>query len=101
MFAGTSVPAADHRRYDPATHAYQQPGGPMTDSPQGPEPSGAERMFGDFAPGLVHFTDEVLFAEVWERTELSVKDGSLVTVAALTTAGNTDQLVFHLDFAKQ
>src|SRR5436305_7283719 len=29
------------------------------------------------------------------------KERSLVTVAALTTMGNTDQLVFHLDFAKQ
>ena len=27
------------------------------------EPSGAEQMFGDFAPGLVHFTDDVLFGE--------------------------------------
>jgi 4-carboxymuconolactone decarboxylase len=58
-------------------------------------------MFGDFAPALVGFTDEVLFGNVWERTELSPKERSLVTVAALTTSGNTDQLVFHLDFAKQ
>src|SRR6266513_6393835 len=71
----------------------------MTDTRR--EPSGAARMFGDFAPALVGFTDDVLFGEVWERTELSAKERSLVTVAALTTSGNTDQLVFHLDFAKQ
>ena len=65
------------------------------------ESSGGEKMFGDFAPGLVHFTDDVLFGEVWKRTELSTKERSLVTVAALATLGNTDQLVFHLDFAKQ
>jgi 4-carboxymuconolactone decarboxylase len=65
------------------------------------EPSGAERMFGDFAPALVAFTDNVLFGEVWERTELSPKERSLITVAALTTSGNTDQLVFHLALAKQ
>jgi len=58
-------------------------------------------MFGDFAPALVRFTDDVLFGELWTRTELSAKDRSLVTVAALTTMGNTDQLVFHLDLAKQ
>jgi 4-carboxymuconolactone decarboxylase len=34
-------------------------------------------------------------------TELSPKERSLVTVAALTTSGNTDQLVFHLELAKQ
>ena len=73
----------------------------MTDTTEKKEPSGAERLFGDFAPALVGFTDDVLFGEVWERTELSAKERSLVTVAALTTMGNTDQLVFHLDFAKQ
>src|SRR3954451_20169238 len=70
----------------------------MTDTHR--EPSGAERMFGDFAPALVGFTDNVLFGEVWERTELSRKERSLVTVAALTAMGNTDQLRFHLGFAK-
>src|SRR3954451_11467964 len=64
------------------------------------EPSGAERLLGDFAPALVGFTDEVLFGDVWKRTELSPKERSLVTVAALTTMGNTDQLVFHLQFAR-
>jgi 4-carboxymuconolactone decarboxylase len=65
------------------------------------EPSGAQHMFGDFAPGLVGFTDDVLFGQVWARPELSPKARSLVTVAALTAMGNTDQLTFHLDFAKQ
>lgn len=65
------------------------------------EPSGAERMFGDVAPALVHFTDDVLFGEVWKRTELTPKERSLVTVAALATNGNTEQLVFHLDLAKK
>jgi len=73
----------------------------MSDATEDKEPSGAERMFGDFAPALVGFTDNVLFGEVWERTELSPKERSLVTVAALTTMGNTDQLVFHLDFARR
>jgi 4-carboxymuconolactone decarboxylase len=73
----------------------------MNDNTDEPQPSGAERMFGDFAPALVRFTDDVLFGDVWKRTDLSTKDRSLVTVAALTALGNTDQLVFHLDFAKQ
>ncbi|WP_027929121.1 carboxymuconolactone decarboxylase family protein [Amycolatopsis thermoflava] len=65
------------------------------------EPSGAEKMFGDFAPALVHFTDDVLFGEVWRRTGLTPKERSLVTVAALATNGNTEQLVFHLNLAKE
>jgi 4-carboxymuconolactone decarboxylase len=35
------------------------------------EPSGAQKMFGDFAPALVGYTDDVLFGQVWERPELS------------------------------
>jgi 4-carboxymuconolactone decarboxylase len=65
------------------------------------EPSGAEKMFGDFAPALVHFTDDVLFGEAWQRPELAPKLRSLVTVAALTTSGNTEQLVYHLGLARQ
>jgi 4-carboxymuconolactone decarboxylase len=65
------------------------------------EPSGAQQMFGDFAPGLVHFTDDVLFGEVWERPGLSAKERSLVTVACLATSGNTGQLGYHLGLAKE
>ena len=64
------------------------------------EPSGAARMFGDFAPALVGFTDDTLFGQVWTRQELSPRDRSLVTVTALATAGNTDQLTYHLGLAR-
>jgi 4-carboxymuconolactone decarboxylase len=65
------------------------------------EPSGAAKMFGDFAPALVHFTDDTLFGQAWTRPELSPRDRSLVTVAALATAGNTEQLTFHLGLARE
>ncbi|MCP2167463.1 carboxymuconolactone decarboxylase family protein [Goodfellowiella coeruleoviolacea] len=64
------------------------------------EPSGAEQMFGDFAPALVDLTDAVLFGQVWERRELSPRDRSLVTVASLVTSGSTEQLAHHLGRAK-
>lgn len=63
--------------------------------------TGGQRAFGDFAPGLVHYTDKVLFDEVWERDGLSHRDRSLVTIAALTATGKTDQLKFHFDFARK
>lgn len=69
--------------------------------PEDKQPSVPARMFGDFAPALVGFTDDVLFGQVWERKELSPRDRSLVTVASLLTSGSTDQLVFHLGLAKQ
>ncbi|BDH56508.1 carboxymuconolactone decarboxylase family protein [Tsukamurella sp. PLM1] len=63
--------------------------------------TGGKNTFGDFAPGMVHYTDRVLFDEVWERDGMSKRDRSLVTVAALTALGKTDQLKFHLGFARQ
>ena len=72
----------------------------MTDTTDN-QPSGAQQMFGDLAPALVGFTDDVLFGQVWTRPDLSPKERSPITVACLTTSGNTEQLVFHLDYARR
>ena len=61
----------------------------------------AQRAIGDFAPKLVELTDEVLFGDVWERTELAKRDRSLATVASLITSGSFEQLPNHLRLAKQ
>ncbi|MEN6559284.1 MAG: carboxymuconolactone decarboxylase family protein [Acidobacteriota bacterium] len=63
------------------------------------ERSTAETMIGDFAPKLVELTDRVLFGDVWERADLSKRDRSLITVAALVSLNRSDQLRFHLDKA--
>ena len=60
------------------------------------EPSAAEKLIGDFAPKLVDLTDRVLFGDVWERPQLSKRDRSLATVAALIAMNRPDQLRFHL-----
>jgi 4-carboxymuconolactone decarboxylase len=65
------------------------------------QPTGAQKMFGDFAPDLVHFTDDVLFGEVWPDDNLSRRDRSLITVASLLTSGSIEQLDFHIPHAKE
>lgn len=65
------------------------------------QPSIAQQLIGDFAPKLAELTDDVLFGDVWERSELSPRDRSLVTVAALIANGNTEQLASHLGRARQ
>lgn len=50
----------------------------------------------DVAPGLGHFTDDVLFGEVWERAELAPRDRSLVTVSAIVSTGKTAQIGGHV-----
>lgn len=51
------------------------------------------------APGLGHFTDDVLFGEVWERTELAPRDRSLVTLSAIVSTGKTAQIAAHVSRA--
>jgi 4-carboxymuconolactone decarboxylase len=68
----------------------------MTDSNQ----TRAEQLIGDFAPKLVELTDGVLFGDIWERSELSPRDRSLITVASLITSGSSEQLRGHLARAK-
>ena len=57
-----------------------------------PKSDGARKLIGDFSPKLVELTDRVLFDDVWERQELSKRDRSLITVAALIALNRPDQL---------
>lgn len=66
----------------------------MTDQPR--QVGGGRAAFGGFAPKLAALTDDMLFADVWNRPELSARDRSLITVAVLTAGGHTGQLGFHL-----
>jgi 4-carboxymuconolactone decarboxylase len=65
-----------------------------------PKETPAQQLIGDFSPKLVSLTDDVLFGDVWERPELSKRDRSLITVAALIAGGHTEQLPAHLKRAK-
>ena len=65
------------------------------------EPSAAQKLFGDFDPKLAELTDNVLFADVWERPGLSKRDRSLITIAALIALNRPDQLRSHLAIARQ
>jgi len=65
------------------------------------EPSTAQKLMGDFDPKLAELTDNVLFADVWERPGLSKRDRSLITVAALIALNRTEQLRAHLQRARE
>jgi 4-carboxymuconolactone decarboxylase len=61
----------------------------------------AQQLIGQFSPKMVSLTDDVLFGDIWERAELSPRDRSLITVAALITNGSTEQLPGHLARARE
>ncbi len=63
------------------------------------QPRPSQGAIGEFAPKLAELTDNVLYADIWERPELSKRDRSLVTVAALIALNRPDQLRSHLGIA--
>jgi alkylhydroperoxidase/carboxymuconolactone decarboxylase family protein YurZ len=52
----------------------------------------------DAAPALAAYTSRLIFGNLWCRPGFSARDRSLVTIAALIAEGQTDQLVFYIDF---
>jgi len=57
-----------------------------------------DRINPDF-PKLVSMTHEYVYGDVWERKQLSKRDRSLVTVAALVALGWEEQLKSHTERA--
>jgi 4-carboxymuconolactone decarboxylase len=53
-------------------------------------------LYGSVAPGLVGYTTDYLFRDLWLRPDLAPRDRSLVTVAALIAGGQTEQVGYHL-----
>ena len=53
----------------------------------------------DFIPKLIEMTEDVVFGVIWERTELSKRDRSLMVVSALIALGKERQMVGHFNRA--
>lgn len=58
-----------------------------------------EQQFGKVAPGIVQYTTDVLFRDLWLRPDLAPRDRSLVTVSALIASGQVAQIPYHLNRA--
>ncbi|MDE7244174.1 MAG: carboxymuconolactone decarboxylase family protein, partial [Oscillospiraceae bacterium] len=59
-------------------------------------------LLGDLAPQFAQLNDDVLFGEVWAREEqLSLRDRSMITIAALFSAGMYPQLKTHLEWCRE
>ena len=58
-----------------------------------------DQQFGKVAPGVVQYTTDVLFRDLWLRPDLAPRDRSLVTVAALIANGQAAQVTYHLNRA--
>ncbi|WP_168073878.1 carboxymuconolactone decarboxylase family protein [Caulobacter sp. SSI4214] len=58
-----------------------------------------QETVGPVSQGLVDYTGELLFHDLWLRPDLAPRDRSLVTVAALIASGQVAQVPFHLNRA--
>ena len=56
-----------------------------------------QEQFGSFFPGVVQYTTDVLFRDLWLRPDLAPRDRSLVTISALIANGQIAQLTPHLN----
>lgn len=75
---------------------------PLLPLDEAAEAQRAERVgqqFGAVAPGVVQYTTDILFRDLWLRPDLAPRDRSLVTVSALIAAGQVAQMPYHLNRA--
>lgn len=72
---------------------------PLDKETEAKRASSVEQQFGTIAPGLVGYTTDVLFRDLWLRPGLASRDRSLVTVSALIASGQVAQVTFHLNKA--
>ena len=63
------------------------------------DPNIAKNAFGDIAPTLARYTDDVLFQDLWKRPDLKPRDRSLITCATLIALNRTEQQVGHFQRA--
>lgn len=75
----------------------------LTNSEVNPNQTAGHVQLGEFAPKFAELNDDVLFGQVWSRTDkLSLRDRSIVTLTALVSSGVIDSsLTYHLQEAKK
>ena len=72
---------------------------PLNEAAEAQRASRNEQQFGAVAPGVLQYTTDVLFRDLWLRPDLAPRDRSLVTVSALVASGQVAQMPYHLNRA--
>ncbi|WP_026872032.1 carboxymuconolactone decarboxylase family protein [Inquilinus limosus] len=72
---------------------------PLDEAAEAQRAARVGEQFGAVAPGVVQYTTDVLFRDLWLRPDLAPRDRSLVTVSALVATGQVAQMPYHLNRA--
>jgi 4-carboxymuconolactone decarboxylase len=96
--AAKDVFAKRHIGTDQLPRANEKPL-PLDEAAEAQRAASVEQNFGKVAPGVLHFTTDLLFRDLWLRPGLAPRDRSLVTVSALVATGQVAQVTYHLNRA--
>jgi 4-carboxymuconolactone decarboxylase len=72
---------------------------PLNEAAEAQREKLVSEQFGTVAPGLVQYTTDILFQDLWLRPDLAPRDRSLVTVSTLIASGQVAQISYHLNRA--
>lgn len=72
---------------------------PLDEAAEAQRAARVEQDASSAAPGVVQYTSELLFHDLWLRPALAPRDRSLVTVSALIASGQMAQITYHLNRA--
>ena len=72
---------------------------PLNEAAEAQRAERVGQQFGAVAPGVVQYTTDILFRDLWLRPDLAPRDRSLVTVSALIASGQVAQIPYHLNRA--
>jgi 4-carboxymuconolactone decarboxylase len=72
---------------------------PLNEAAEADRAARVAGQFGSVAPGLVQYTTDVLFRDLWLRPDLAPRDRSLITVSSLIASGQVAQIPYHLNRA--
>ena len=72
---------------------------PLNEAAEAQRESRNADLYAAVAPGVLQYTTDVLFRDLWLRPALAPRDRSLVTVSALVASGQVAQVSYHLNRA--
>jgi 4-carboxymuconolactone decarboxylase len=72
---------------------------PIDEAAEAQRAARVQESAGPVSPGLVQYTGDLLFHDLWLRPDLAPRDRSLVTVSALIASGQVAQIPYHLNRA--
>jgi 4-carboxymuconolactone decarboxylase len=72
---------------------------PLDEAAESDRATRVNQQFGAAFPGVVQYTTDLLFRDLWLRPGLASRDRSLVTVTALIAGGQVAQMPYHLNRA--